>query len=401
MLNAVVGYGSQPSVVGAAGHHGLFGSTATTIFLGILITVAAAAIVGIWNYIAARGTRRQERQTAEQIANLEAMVRRLQEESDAKRPKPTVSFVSTEGPAEAVLFERTRPPEIDVEEIVASERRAALATLPLVPGTPEAEEAERRIEKAAADAGIAVPPILKALTNPKLERQLGLAGFGHSRLLPVTKDDHAAFQKVVDEYEAKLRRFIPAWIEYLGRIRSVVVLKALVGNDGGAPADGASVRLTFPDPCVRGQIPKRPGEPARPTFEQRRTTAYSAVERLLGFDNDRLTRTLLTTPAIRTPSITAPNLTGPFYDDGSVIVRFEYRSLQHHDPFETDSFVLAIPEPAVYDVDWVVHAKNLPRPATGTLSVEFREHDPPVETVTTFEALLALGPSVEDDDALD
>jgi hypothetical protein len=81
---------------------------------------------------------------------------------------------------------------------------------------------------------------------------------------------------------------------------------------------------------------------------------------------------------------------GPFYDDGSVGIRFEYDAVPHHDPVMTDDFIVGIPEPGLLEVPWTFGAKNLPALATGLLRVEVEHEKPPLEPVTTLRELLEL-----------
>jgi hypothetical protein len=373
------------------------GTTATAILSAIIAGIVVAAVVGTWNLVAHRARRSRDRETAAKIANLEALVRRLKDEADSQLPKPTVSLVTRSGLAAAKIeIVRATLPLVDVDAVVASESRAALATLPPVERSPEAKDRDKRLDELASKQGLS-PALLKGFLGPDAARPW--AGFGGRgpRLLPVSEDDHATFHKLVNEYEAKLRRFIPAWIEFADRFRELVIMKALIENVGGSPADGASIRLHFPDPWIRGQVPKRPPTPTRPKFEQRENPGYTSMQRLLGLDSS-LSRAL-TAPGLRMPTFNPPNINfnGPFYDDGSVTVRFEYKSVQHHDPLESELFTLAIPQAGTYEADWIVHAKNLPQPVRGVFTVNVMDESPSAEPVCTLQGLLALVRGDEED----
>jgi hypothetical protein len=69
--------------------------------------------------------------------------------------------------------------------------------------------------------------------------------------------------------------------------------------------------------------------------------------------------------------------------------------LAHHDPIQTETFVLSVPEPGSWDVGWTVHARNLPRPQEGKLYVELRyKEDGDMAPVTSLKSLLAAGQPV-------
>jgi hypothetical protein len=93
------------------------------------------------------------------------------------------------------------------------------------------------------------------------------------------------------------------------------------------------------------------------------------------------------------PSIEPLNFTGPFYEDGSVVVRFDYGVIPHHDPLETDTFRIAVPEPGNYTVNWSVHAANLTRPAEGALVLELRYEELDRTPIRTLDALLETSTS--------
>jgi hypothetical protein len=398
MLQALADYESRALIVGAAARHGGLGSTATAILVGVIATLAAAAIVAIWNLVANRGRRRRERETADQIANLEAMVRRLQEESEAKRPRPTIAFVTRDDPAQAVLFKRPMLPEIDAETIVALERRAALNTAPLIPTSPQGKALQKKVDELAAAAG--VPKTLLDLSGFQAAAHTARLALGGPKYLEPTEKDVAAFEDRVDSYETALRGFIPKWIDYLVCRRATIYVAAVIGNDGGAHADDARIRIHFPDPCEEPVTPEEPepGLPRRPKFEPPLNPDYRGIDRLMGSTLNASLLRDLDRGAYSIPSVVGKRARhGPFYESGSVTVRFDY-DIPHHDPITTPAFAVFAPNAGSFDVTWTVHARNLPTPTEGALRLILEDTEPEVEKVTTLEAFLALAPGELDDD---
>ena len=99
----------------------------------------------------------------------------------------------------------------------------------------------------------------------------------------------------------------------------------------------------------------------------------------------------LSIPRFDLPRIEPANLTGPFYEDGSVIVTYDYRSIPHHDPVKPDHMIVGVLEAGTYSVKWTVGAKNLARRAEGILRLEVRhEETPEPARVETLHQLLGL-----------
>ena len=127
-----------------------------------------------------------------------------------------------------------------------------------------------------------------------------------------------------------------SWLRYLEERRRVIALSALIDNVGGAQAADSRVRLHFPDPCRHGEWPEKPQRPWRPVF----TAPKSPWMRSLVAPPDY--RQLLTSSERLKP----PNLTGPFYEEGSLVVRFDYQAIPHHDPITTPGFIVGVPSRA-------------------------------------------------------
>jgi hypothetical protein len=332
---------------------------------------ALGVLVGVSYWLRTRRDRaerheREKRVSADvaemgdRIDQLHRILSTVAEEQRGRRPLPRVSFHTPEGPSLHVIVDKPLLPSLDIEAIVASERTAALDTL-----LPIADE-----------ESLEIGTLGQIVAQQSRLRRL----FGTPSGYPVTAADHDQFQKRVTEYERDLREFIAEWVRYLECRRHLVALYAQIDNDGGAPAEDARIRIHFPDPCRRDDLPPKPERPARPKFSPRRSALYS----------DGL---FFTPPPLRlsVPEIELSDRSGPFYEDGSVTVRFEYPAVPHHDPLKTEIFLVGIPESGLFSIDWTIGAKNLARPETGTLTLEVRHTDAQVETVSTLRGLLSLG----------
>ena len=140
----------------------------------------------------------------------------------------------------------------------------------------------------------------------------------------------------------------------------------------------------------------RPLVLARPRFQRRVNPNYRGPDRLLTHrtvDAHYLSRL----EPIEPFASFERDSHGPFYEDGSVTVRFDH-DVPHHDPVTTETFNVFAHDSGAYDVTWAVNARNLPTPATGTLQLVVEDTDPKPTRVATLEALLALAPDADDAD---
>jgi hypothetical protein len=374
---------AAPAVLAAASS----GGTDWTRIIGTIAAVisALAVVVGALYWVFTRRTRAEraarERQVSgdvaemgDRIEHLQRVVDALAEEQRGRRPQPRVAFyLPPDGPVPDIAILKVSLPPVDIEAIVRSERDAAFATLLPI-------EAPAHIDLDGLTAAGAADSSPRNLLGA-MARAGQLLGVSMRDPLPVTEEDHTRFEERVETYEENLRDFIADWIEFFEKRRLVVVLTARIDNDGGVPAEDARVRLHFPDPCVRAEFPAEPERPRRPKFAPRRNARFGGGMRVPA-------SLLAPQPRLQPPR---PNLTGPFYEDGSLVVRFDYSAIPHHDPFQTDTFVVGVPEPGIYDVAWSIGAKNLALPEKGTLRLAVRHEDPPAGTINTLDSLLDIG----------
>jgi hypothetical protein len=288
---------------------------------------------------------------SEDIAGLSDIVAALAEETRGRRPNPTLRWVTRDGPATTVFYTRPALRPIDEDAIVKAEEEAALSTvLPLATGR----------EPAA----------------------MGFALSGRWRNPGVSEADHAGFYDEVEEYKKGLRRFLKNLESYRALGAPVLPMAVYVDNDGGGPATEARVRLRFPDPLERGEWPERPRRPRRPKFKK----PTNPHGRLM------IPRHLLLSERLKDiRPISLPNPDDPFYEDGSVLVRFNYGSIPHGDPFDSRTFFVRCEAPGKYAVPWTIHAANLPQPAKGELVLEVQDQEANTTPITTLAGLLGEG----------
>lgn len=348
----------------------------STIFGGI---AALAVVSGFVYWIVKRGERKaralREQQVSkdveemgDSIGHLESVVAELANEMRGRIPRPLVRFSLRDGPSLSAVAVKVPVPTVDVDSIVESERRAALSTLLPV---------SRPVREPSSSGPITVGAL------QKLAESMKGFGYGQQRYLPVTEEDHRRFEQTVDEYCASLRTFVDEWATYLAVRKSIIVLGVQLDNDGGAPAEDARIKLYFPDPFTRRDWPEKPTRPQRPKFKPRENPAFSIGRYPLYAP--------YLPPLARLPDVSPPNLTGPFYEDGSVVVRYDYRSLPHHDPVKPDSLVVSIEDPGAYVIRWTVGARNLPQRAEGTLDLGIRHLEADAAPVKTLGELLNAG----------
>jgi hypothetical protein len=220
----------------------------------------------------------------------------------------------------------------------------------------------------------------------KMRRAIPFAGDDEAKYLPVTRNDHSDFETDVDEYERQLRAFLADWADYIVRLRLVVSIQLQITNDGGAPAEDARIKLYFPDPCYQlAERPERPKIPRRPKFERKLNPLHPSYRyRGLGIS---LPPGIFDT---RIPNVRPLNLShsGPHYEDGSLKVSYDYRSLPHHETIILDPCVVAVPEPGVYEVRWTIGAKNLAHLEEGSLQLEVKHEQADTAPITTLQGVV-------------
>lgn len=345
----------------------------TAVGTGAAIVSAIAVIAGFIYWLRKRGERaaralREETlisevsEVSDGVVGLREVVAALAEEARSRRPQLIVRFITGDGPSPSALVVKRVPSHVDVEAILEAERRTLIAAMPPI------------VEKHQSTSERRQPMTVDRLMRVNL-------GLGVDKYLPVTQEDHDAYQQQVEQYLGEIRDFVEEWAEFTARRRAVLVLTARIDNDGGGPAERSKLTLEFPSPCDRREVPLMPDRPGRPKFERRISPVWRSQQPFRLGNVPFLTR--LPHSASTDPArFHRPTRRGPFYEEGSLRVVFEFDEVPHHEPIETEAFEVGIPEPGQFPVKWRVGAANLSRPEEGTLYLEVRhEEAPPVETL--------------------
>lgn len=246
---------------------------------------------------------------------------------------------------------------LDIDQIVKSEERAALETMPRAP-TPKAPR--------GAFGGVFD---LNASTANMLSEVSG-----------ASDDELRTFMGKTRAFGEELR----AWLEDLQtsrqeRLRSFTAV-ARVRESGKAPADFARVRLRFPEEFEEWKAPPEvPSPPERPKFVGRYGAVVPGAAAVQRFPS--LSRLI--------PRPEEFNGTAAEYsrEDGRTIIALGIGHINQHDHRDSAEFILLAAPPGIYYVEWQVSAVGLSPPAEGVIKVEVREPPPGEPIVEMGDAL--------------
>lgn len=235
----------------------------------------------------------------------------------------------------------TRP--LDIDQIVKSEERAALETMPRTP-TPTVPR--------GAFGGMFD---LNASTSNMLSQVSG-----------ASDDELRAFMGKAQAFGQELR----AWLESLQasryqRLRGFTAV-ARVREAGMAPADFVRVRLRFPKEFEEWNAPPEvPSPPERPEFVGR-----------YGFVAPRAAKV----PRVGSLSRLIPrprefNGTAAEYsrEEDKTVIALGIGHINQHDYRDSAEFALLAASPGTYEVEWQVSANGLSPLSEGRIMIEVRE----------------------------
>lgn len=191
------------------------------------------------------------------------------------------------------------------------------------------------------------------------------------------------FQSDLGRYERDVENHLKQFQEHLEMKsiwdsfwrRSYVAVFALTNDKAGVPASGIKMSIHFPEEeeGIRifrlEDLPDRPVEPNRPTPPR--------PAGVLGYDfripNFAPPISRSNFPDLRPPG----NVSGPEIGKGSVLVSYTVQELLHNtiETTEDDPVVISFLQPGKWTVPYEVHARNLPTPKKGTLTIEVIESD--------------------------
>jgi hypothetical protein len=346
--------------------------------LGVGIVAALAAALG--SYITWRGNRdnaQEQKQIADDIRRLTELTQGSIEEARAARPAPVVRFIVEKQGAEGASLTRTRIERpLDVEAIVALERRRAMATVP----TPPKPKPKQAGELGSAFAGIQNMLAEQAALYKSIGGLGALGGQGG----PATLEEKADFEKKVDKHLAQLRKWLRAYERWENQRHELISIRLRFENHGRVPCLGGIYQAHFPDPIERGpnDYPELHDAPARPKFS--RPGLFSIPDLMTSYPlgADRLPRL--------GPVDFVRNVSSVRFRKGSVIVEIEVKKLLHGVYEDSDSFLLRCPTDGAYTIPWQIHAENLPDAASGELQFEVTTKVETGAPITDIEDLLAL-----------
>lgn len=227
--------------------------------------------------------------------------------------------------------------------------------------TPEGLDGEVELRRKALDS-------VRDQSRPVL-RFGEVLGFGHQLALE-------RFQKDVDNHLREFREYLEmnALWESFWR-RSYIAVFGVTNDKAGVPASGIKIAVHFPEQSegIRvlrlADLPDRPVEPERPSPPRPDATFG------LGMDLSRLTPPV---PHIDFPDIRRPgNVSGPEIGNGSVLVTYTVQELLHNtiETTEDDPIVISFLQPGKWTIPYEIHARNLPTPESGTLTIEVTESE--------------------------
>lgn len=200
------------------------------------------------------------------------------------------------------------------------------------------------------------------------------------------ESDVARYKKDVEQYLKEFEehlKFKSLW-ECFWR-RSFVTVLGVTNDKAGVPASGIQLSVHFPEEgdgiriLPLSQLPPPPKEPEPP--------APPRPGSFLGLNIDPA-RFMPPTPRFDMPDLTPPgNVSGPEIGRGSVKVTYQVQELLHNtlETTEDDPIVISFLYPGQWTVPFEIHARNLPTPKKGSLSIEVAEnqdapsYEPPAE----------------------
>jgi hypothetical protein len=365
-------------------------ATAARLALAFTIVAALGALVGAaltaWgNRAAARSQHEvatKQTDMARDIRRLAELTQSSLEEARAQSPDPFVRFLvgAKSEPAEAAVLRRIHfRRTIDIENIVANEKDAAMASLRAAQtSTPSATSGETKGTLGAF---------------PSLDKMAQASVFGIGAL---TAQDRKDFEAEVEKYAASLRKWLMEYQGWREETQFIFVSNLCFENHGRVPGRDLRIELRFPDGFEPvEEFPSLAGPSRRPHFKPR-----NYADLLVGLRSPAMSMPdLMRFPPPTVPA--DPNVSSPRYRNGSCIVEFSVKKLLHGVREDTEEpLMLRITNDGTYTILWTIHAENLGEPATGELSLEITTDIEDGPAVTSLDEL-RFKESAEDDEAED
>jgi hypothetical protein len=174
--------------------------------------------------------------------------------------------------------------------------------------------------------------------------------------------------KYLQSYENHLRDK-RAFDALSARAREVVF--AFTNDRAGVPAEGVQAIIHVPDD-VRvvkpSKFPIDPGMPGRPTPPR----AYSMFDTLAAINRGLDMPSIALSSARSMPAMARPrNVSAPTIRSGSTGIKFAVDEILHNlgDDSSESPLVLVFPQPGTWTIPYEMHARNLPTPKRGHLTI--------------------------------
>ncbi len=312
---------------GAACWAGRAGFEAATFGLAV-----GGAVAGLSALRASHIRDRRLEQVARELAELTEAQRRTLADAAERRPQLAVLFLNGNAGVERARVVRKQPRPLDIEQTVAFERALALRTLP------------------PAKAPLAGS--LEVYRKP-------------------TEHDRETFRKTVEAYGESLQEALERYDAYLRERAGLVSGRFRLENRGRRSAHDVTVRVSFPGPFeTAGPLLARPGLPQRPTFRSKR----AALAALMGGDARRAAGSEVSiTPMGGVEPRARGAVSRPSYRPGSALVEVDVDALQPSSSADMDeeaAWILRLPRPGEYVIEWEAMCEELVEPVRGELRLE-------------------------------
>jgi hypothetical protein len=284
------------------------------------------------------------------------------------------------------------PPELWPSDALAQIFSQASDSETDAPASPELQGVFgvlRPLDKAALLKDAVATARAKAPREGRLNAILGL---GMQQFEQPTEADYELFSDQIQRYEKDIQDWLGEVDAFLSTRRSILVAQAQLTNHAKVDAEEAGVVLSLPSAFeMVEEIPHLPEQPESPTFRRR----PSALSRTMGMAHAYSGGSAPIVPPVRfAEERSAPKPRRPSYRaeaQGGVEVKYPRALIRHRETTTNERLVVRCREPGEHEVRWVIHARNLPHPASGVGTLDYRpeEMGDPVRALVDLEHFLA------------
>ena len=221
-----------------------------------------------------------------------------------------------------------------------------------------------------------------------------------------TEEDRRRFAELVEEYGEEMEDWLAeAAAAFSGRVATLVT-SVETSNPAQVDAEDALVLLRFPPGFEPAETTVDLAEqPGRPSFLLRRSPLAAITEPRWA---NPVRAQIYTVPSIRIPDTASMARTffEPSYrkTGGGLEVRYPRNKIRHGEvDGPGEELRVRCTNPGTHTIAWEIHAGNLPKARTGTITVAYLEEEDgePVKTLADLDNLLALLGLVEPEESGD